>query len=355
MSIESLPPGGERNHFNLLRLAAASAVIISHAFGLALGPGMPDPLERLTGFDLGTTAVIAFFAISGYFISLSFDRRHSNLAFIVARVTRIMPGLLVASLVAAFILGPLFTELPLGFYFHESAVWLYTPLNLALYPAIEGLGLPGVFAHNPVPNRVDGSIWTLFFEVACYVGLFVSGVAGFLRSDRFPWLLAAWLIVYVVAQHGPWANDLQYFVLFSPPFLLGMTAYRYRSSAFLNGWVALGLSVLALGSAVIGYGVQELWSVATGYGVLFLGFARAPALLAYNRVGDFSYGTYIYGFAVEQAVVAARPGIGPFALMAVSLPIAILLGAMSWFCVERPALEIRKMIGSERPALAKAG
>ena len=78
MSFESLPRQREQNHFNLIRMIAASSVILSHSGNLSVSWDTPDPLYSLIGIDLGATAVLAFFAISGYFISLSFERRASN-------------------------------------------------------------------------------------------------------------------------------------------------------------------------------------------------------------------------------------------------------------------------------------
>lgn len=210
-----------------------------------------------------------------------------------------------------------------------------------------------MFTHNPLPDYVNGSLWTLFFEVPCYIGLFIAGVLGFLRRDRFAWLVSAWAPVYAIGRYGPWP-DLIYFATFSLPFIVGMTIYRYRSPAVLNGWVALGLIVLAAGLGAIGLGIEELWSLATAYGTLWLGFAPAPALLAYNRIGDFSYGTYIYGFLVGQVIAATIPGIGTAGMMALSLPISIACGAFSWIYVERPAMQLRKSFSARNRSAAAA-
>lgn len=341
MSIESLPGDRDQNHFNLLRLIAASAVIVSHAYGLTLGPDALDPLDRAVHIDIGAAAVAAFFAISGYFISLSFERRRSNLAFVLARMTRILPGLLVVSLLCAFVIGPLFTDLPARTYFSERSVWFYTMQNLSIY-RIMATDLPGVFAHNPLPNVVNASLWTLYFEVACYVGLFGAGLLGFLRRGRIAWLMLAWLPVYAVAVYGPWPQ-LLYFGTLSLPFVVGMTVYQYRSTAILKGWLALALCAAVLGVGLAGFRIEELTSLATAYGVLWLGFARAPSLLRFNRLGDFSYGTYIYGFPIEQVLAALMPGIGAVVMIALALPLALLCGALSWFLVEQPALRLRHL------------
>jgi peptidoglycan/LPS O-acetylase OafA/YrhL len=61
-------------------------------------------------------------------------------------------------------------------------------------------------------------------------------------------------------------------------------------------------------------------------------------------MGDFSYGTYIYGFLVGQVIAAVMPNIGVGALMALSLSISLLCGMLSWKFVERPALQLRKTL-----------
>ena len=82
---------GRDNNFNLLRMIAASAVLVSHAYPIAIGEGVIEPLSSLLQMSLGTLAVLTFFAISGFFISQSFDRRHGLIDFWVARILRIYP------------------------------------------------------------------------------------------------------------------------------------------------------------------------------------------------------------------------------------------------------------------------
>jgi len=347
VSFESLPRQREQNHFNLIRMIAASSVILSHSGNLSVSWDTPDPLYSLIGIDLGATAVLAFFAISGYFISLSFERRASNSAFLLARVTRIIPALLVVSLVCAFLIGPLFTDHPLRAYFSDKSVWLYPLKNISLVGILYAIGLPGVFMHNPTPNIVNGPLWTLLFEGACYAGLFLVGVLGLLRRERFAVIVLAWAPAYLIIRYGPWPQ-FRYFAVFSLPFVVGVAFYLFRAAGIRNGRVALALFATAFALVVTGHGVEELWSVAVAYGVLWLGFARAPALQAYNKLGDFSYGTYIWGFPVGQVLAALIPGIGLAAMIALSLPLGVLCGALSWFCVERPALRLKNLADAPR-------
>jgi peptidoglycan/LPS O-acetylase OafA/YrhL len=200
--------------------------------------------------------------------------------------------------------------------------------------------LPEVFVHNPYPDAVNNVLWTLYFEAACYLGLFVSGIAGCLSAKRLPLLLLAYASVYLLARYGPWTK-LNYWAVFSLPFVIGMVVYRYGPGQVLKGWIAVMLAVAAFVTAHSGHGVEELWSLAVAYGILWLGFAPAPPLLAYNRLGDFSYGTYIYGFPIQQIFSALLPGVGPAALIGLTLPTALVCGVLSWHFVERPALRLR--------------
>ena len=40
-------------------------------------------------------------------------------------------------------------------------------------------------------------------------------------------------------------------------------------------------------------------ALALAYAVFFIGFARIPLIDRYRRVGDYSYGTYVYAFPIQ--------------------------------------------------------
>ena len=48
---------GRDNNFNLIRALAATAVLVSHAYPIALGPGAVQPLQNGLGHTLGSLAV----------------------------------------------------------------------------------------------------------------------------------------------------------------------------------------------------------------------------------------------------------------------------------------------------------
>ena len=48
---------GRDNNLNLIRVIAASAVLVSHAFPITLGAGAEEPLDEIAGVSLGWLAV----------------------------------------------------------------------------------------------------------------------------------------------------------------------------------------------------------------------------------------------------------------------------------------------------------
>ena len=169
---------GRDNNFNLIRMLAATAVLVSHAWPLVLGSGAIEPLEALTGYPLGTMAVFVFFALSGFFISASFDRAGTITDFLAARGLRLFPGLFVSLIFVALIMAPFATSLSLSDYLANFNTWQFFLRNLTL--AKPQYTLPGVFEANPYP-AVEGSIWTLVHEVMCYGLVFLAGICGLLR------------------------------------------------------------------------------------------------------------------------------------------------------------------------------
>ena len=71
---------------------------------------------------------------------------------------------------------------------------------------------------------------------------------------------------------------------------------------------------------------------------LLFWFAFTPwvRLHRVGRFGDFSYGTYLYAFPVEQMVVKGfGHAVAPVHLFAIAAPITLVVAVGSWYGVER--------------------
>ena len=180
-----------RNNFDALRLVAAASVMFSHAFLIADGTQNNEWLIRLTGNQsiLGLTGVFVFFAVSGFLVTQSYEQTRDPLRFVAKRALRIFPGLFVATVISAFVLAPLVTTLRPSAYFSQPAPYLYVLGNTLLDQTVHEL--PGVmFVNNPVGLEINGSLWTLRFEVMMYAMVLGLGLLRLLRLRVLVGLMA---------------------------------------------------------------------------------------------------------------------------------------------------------------------
>jgi peptidoglycan/LPS O-acetylase OafA/YrhL len=68
------------------------------------------------------------------------------------------------------------------------------------------------------------------------------------------------------------------------------------------------------------------------------------ALINYNRIGDYSYGMYIYAFPVEQVGATLCKGCRPIERIAFSYPVTLFLAVLSWHFLEKRALSLRSIM-----------
>ncbi|MFN3868849.1 MAG: acyltransferase family protein [Hyphomicrobiaceae bacterium] len=332
-----------RNNFGAIRVALALAVVISHSFYLVSGLALvTEPVHAWTGYTLGQHAVQLFFVLSGILVAQSLVRGGLP-AYAKARALRILPGLVVCVLITALVLGPLVSSTPGAQYFADGALYRYILDTVSLKTGMAPL--PGVFDENPAAGVVNSSLWTLKYEVICYVLL---GVIGALALRSGVARAAGWtaLAVFVVVAlydrpalvEGNTALDqVQYFALF---FGTGVLAYALRRHIPLHaGGVALAFALLALTNktafAEFGH------ALGLGYAMLWLGSLEAGRVRAFTNDNDFSYGVYIYGVPVGQTLLVVWPTIPVAALIFATATISLVLAAVSWRLVERPALALR--------------
>jgi peptidoglycan/LPS O-acetylase OafA/YrhL len=309
------------NNFDVLRLFAAGLVLFSHSFPLT---GRHEPLMP---HSLGRTGVEIFFATSGFLVAKSWFSDPSPRRFAARRALRIMPGLTVAVLVTAFLVGPLFTSKSPQQYFASPAPWAYSIANIMLRP----IGtLPSVFTHNPFPSA-NGSLWSLPTEVMAYFLLATAAAYGALRSRR---VLVAGLLVAASASAGaPGHWSLRLISVFFGAVVL----YLYRDRVPLRADLAAVLMALWVGSYSTRFSAAVA-VIALPYLVTFFAYRSPKRLRRVCAAGDVSYGVYIYAFLMQQCLVATFGAINPYLLFGATLPIVWLIALASWRLVERPAL-----------------
>ena len=161
-------------NYNFIRFIAALMVIISHSFALSLGASSQHYIDshHLNLININTwgfLAVAVFFFGSGFYIAKSCERNESFLVFLLKRLFKLLPMLILVVLISIFIIGPVFTTLPLKDYFSNILTWKYL-LNGIL---ILQHNLPGVFTNNVYMPTVNGALWTLPVEFLCYLFCYI--------------------------------------------------------------------------------------------------------------------------------------------------------------------------------------
>lgn len=151
------------NNFDGVRLVAALAVLVSHQFW---NGGAPEP-HTLGPMTLGSCAVLVFFAISGHLVASSWVADPVLWRFAARRFLRIWPAYAVAVIGAALWIVCT-DERPLA----TTAAWMFVFENMQ-FVRFEWDFFPG--QHDP---RLNASIWTIPFEVGCYMAFVVVAMSA---------------------------------------------------------------------------------------------------------------------------------------------------------------------------------
>ncbi len=180
------------------------------------------------------------------------------------------------------------------------------------------------FSGKPLPY-VNGSLWTIPYEVECYVLLLIAS----LLTRHAGIILGAG----VVAALFP-----GYLGVFLGFFALGSAIASYK---FLRAPL-ISFFMIALGYAAFHQAWAEAGRVLIAPAAIWLGTSSWRWLNSIGRHGDISYGVYLYAFPLQQGVVMALgPNQHVLLLMTLAILSSIAAGIASWRLVERPALAIK--------------
>ncbi|RYZ26164.1 MAG: acyltransferase, partial [Propionibacteriaceae bacterium] len=169
------------NALDVLRLLFATTVAVAHTMLIGFGY---QPQAGST--DFGSLAVDGFFVLSGFLVARSYLRLGSLRRYAWHRALRILPGFWACLLATALLIAPLLAVLlgrpALSVFSGEDSAWSYLRSNALL--VISQFGISGMPGTGGVPDQVNGSLWTLFFEACCYAALAALGVLGVLQQRR---------------------------------------------------------------------------------------------------------------------------------------------------------------------------
>ena len=337
-----------------LRLMAALMVVFGHCIWGSRSSTRPYDLIHviLPQTQVHAIGLMFFFMISGFLITYSFLRQPKLLRFLRARFLRLWPALFVCTVAWAFFLGPALSDLPLRQYFsfsNPNSPYLYVWRNASLFN-LQNV-LPGLFLTNPLPNQVNTALWSIPVEAEMYLWVAAAGV---LRLLRVPWL-TSFAIVLVLGTLIVWPmlhgahTTLDWIV--RGFFGAGAIACLLRERLPISSGIMVTLLLVCLVASRTAHALPFLW-LAVAYFVLWLAYVPRLPKIPFDL--DASYGVYLWGWPVQQSLVHLTGMDEPLVIFAMAAPILLLIGTLSWSCIERPALKLKDLSRFRAPGRAIA-
>jgi peptidoglycan/LPS O-acetylase OafA/YrhL len=294
---------------------------------------------------LAQIAVDIFFVSSGFLITKSLTQSKTIGKFVLFRCLRILPALWVALLLTVIVVGCFFSSLKVGGFFSELGTYTFLLRNAVLMTGIQH-GLPGVFESAPMPRLVNASLWTLPYEAAMYAAIAIIGVLTKRLTNhtklKFETLVLLIALCMMAAYLITIENQPSNLIRLTAFFFSGSSLFLYRERVRLS-WVFAVLLVAIWFVTISDPSISlRIYAVAVPYLTIFLALTPMGFLKEYNRIGDFSYGLYIYAWPIQQALAISIQGINPMQMFALSFTLTLLVAVFSWHAVEKRALALKR-------------
>ena len=345
-------PTRQANNFDLLRILFAWFVIVSHSYVLN-GDGATDPLFEMTQqtFLLSFIGVKGFFIISGYLIFKSMVVSTSIFEYLVKRLLRIFPALVVVllvTLVAVYFIYP--NNMPP--FFSNKEVYAYFLGNIILFKP--HFFISGIFAALP-SSAINGSLWTIEYEFFFYLFILLF---FYFRSNKK--ILKALLVIVVALflmvrlAFYDWTVQTHFFIPLEPLFDLGpyflmgslLSCFNFDTMPAKNALAAV-LSLVLVASVYFKIGHTVVYFTLP-FLVIYVGKQTSKlATWVHTTMGDPSYGIYLYAFPLQQLIIYwYRPS--TLVLFVASTIGAFIFGYLSWIFIEKNALALKQYFLARR-------
>ena len=192
---------------------------------------------------------------------------------------------------------------------------------------------------NPQPGIINGSLWSLALEVHLYLIVALLGGVGILARSR---LFALLVVAYATFNVFLWITvppDHQDKAELTALFLFAALAAQQAANLPLSTrglfatvgmcWVSRS-TMLYVPITMLTLGAFSLW------------FCWRLRPLRVPWRGDYSYGLFLYGYPVQQMIVAIQPDVSPLQLTAVATPATLVFAMASWQWLEQPLLRLKQ-------------
>jgi peptidoglycan/LPS O-acetylase OafA/YrhL len=348
--------------FDLLRILLALSIFYGHA--LTLGGALQAVGVTVTADANACSQSLAacgwagpkrpmhvalvpmFFALSGFLVAGSALRLPSVSTFLANRFLRIFPALVVELTLSAFVLGAIFTTLPLSDYYRSAGFWDYFSNTIG----IVNFSLPGVFGKSPLAGIVNVNLWTLPAEFDCYLIMAVAMTSGMLRRRTLLTAIVVSLTIVLATLNGftdfavtPTTLALHTITYY---FFVGTIFYLWRDRIPFS-WLLFEVSCIGSYLLLLSEHTVYLAAPFVTYWMVFFGMVPIPKIKLISR-GDYSYGIYLYGFPISQAVITAVPALEGhwWIVFGVAFILTATFSALSWHFIEKPTLALKRHLST---------
>ena len=372
MSISQVTFSGQKRYAELdgLRGIAALSVVVWHFFCATYT--IPEPNVKAFLYSLyflvhGRAAVLLFFILSGFVLSLSFfkEPRQRYARFVFRRICRIyLPYL--ALIVFAIIVRTFLTtrSIPgLSDWFND-----YNGDPFSLKTALEHMFLIG----NIHSNVYNNAIWSLIHEMRIslvfpFIFIFVKRVHPAISiASCFVLSAIAWgNDVFNWETSNGWESGYFYSLHVTSFFIIGILLARYQDKLTkLYRHLNKPLKIVLFIVCILLFRVSmEVWTVkikllllsdygtalgACGFMVIALGSPKVSNILKtsfFNLIGNISYSIYLNHITVIYIVFfTLYPLLSLPVLLVVVLATVIAVSYLTWKFIELPSIALGRIV-----------
>ncbi len=336
------------NGFNFLRLMGALFVIYSHSYAIFYGTSTSsihkDILMDTTGFGtLGDLGVNIFFIVSGLLITMSLINNKTKIkTFVMSRILRVYPAMFVMVIISLIVFYFISTQDFKSFFTSSDTIKYFIKNNTLLFGVFTNL--EGIFEDNYF-KTVNGSLWTLPWEVRMYVVIFLIFFIFPKYSKFITLFLATTISIYYYYLLTSDTEFIHPSIRFLSLFLLGSTFFYFKDKVPLNKvYFIVIVVVLFLALYLRNHNLFNFFNVfLLPYFIIYIAY-RFMFLKVFNNMGDYSYGIYIYSFPIQQFFVTIDIPFMTYVFLSCS--ITLCMAFLSWHLIEKKALSCKKVFRS---------
>lgn len=333
------------NSFDILRLILASFVLISHCCYIQK-VSSPDIILFSNGQTyLGEIGLLGFFGLSGYLLTNSYCKTKNSYQFLVNRFLRIFPGFWVCLIITAFIIAPviyIFEGGTINQYPIKGSWGAMNYIRSNIFLDIQQANIRNVLNSVWLKN-LNGSLWTLIFEIECYVMTLILGLFGFFnRRIYFITLYIVIYLLFIYVSYNKTAFSIYHYEIeysnskLITSYFTGTIFYLFQARLNKIKYFSIILFIILL--------ILLKTSFATLYLPLIIPFLFLSlfGLFKTNIKYDISYGLYIYSFPIQLLVYIFYPNSNIYLYILFSLILTSVFAFASYLLIEKPALNRKK-------------